>query len=106
MAKANTIYSWKEKVVNTKALEYAKRIRIVYREYVANDNLCVMLYTMGHEPYCDITKYIVPLKADLGYVEANSEAERFVIEQDIGENQNRPIQSGFNTYNLYKFNLE
>lgn len=97
----------KMKVVKTNALKYAKRIRIFYGEYETNDNLYIGLYTMGGEDYCDITTNLgIALKKGLGYVEAHSEAEAFIEEQGIGRNENRPLQSGFNTYNLYRFNLE
>lgn len=98
---------YNSKVVYTKALKYAKRIRMVYGEYVTDSNLWIGLYTMSGEYYSDITKnFGIELESGLGYVEAHSEAEAFIIEQGIGTNENRPIQSGFNTYNLYRFNLE
>lgn len=95
----------KTKTVRTSALLYAKRIRILADEY-EDGNLYIGLYTMSGEPYTDITTHLgVSLKHPLGYVEANSEAERFIHEQKLGIDLNRSIQSGFNKYNLYKFEI-
>ena len=99
--------NYKVKTVKTNVLKYAKRIRIYYGEYETNSNLYIGLYTMNWECYCDITVNLgLELNKGLGYVKADSEAEAFINEQGIGENLNKPIQSGFNTYNLYRFNME
>ena len=98
------MFKYETKEVKTSTLKYAKRIRIGYEKY-ENGNLYVGLYTMKWEQYSDITTNLgIELSVPLGYVEANSEAERFIKEQNLGVNLNRSIKSGFNTYNLYKFN--
>ena len=99
------MYIMKLKTVYTNVLKYAKRIRIISDEY-EDENLYIGLYTMSGEPYTDITTNLgISLNHPLGYVEANSEAERFVKEQKLGTDLNRSIQSGFNKYNLYKFEI-
>lgn len=95
----------KIKTVRSSSLKYAKRIKILIDEY-EDGNLYIGLFTMSGESYTDITTHLgISLNHPLGYVEANSEAERFVKEQKLGIDLNRSIKSGFNTYNLYRFDI-
>ena len=100
-------WAYKTKTVNTKALKYAKRIRIASGKCAIGEGIWISLYTMSGECYCDITKeFGFELEKGFGYVEANSDAERFVIEQNLGADTKVRLTSGFNTYNLYKFTNE
>lgn len=95
----------KTKTVYTSALKYAKRVRILVCKYV-DETMYVGLTTMSGEDYCDITTHIEPLEGSLGYIKSHSEAERFAIEQGlVGEPLSCTV-SGFDVYNLYKFNIE
>ena len=90
------------KVVRTSALKYAKRIRIVWDEY-EDGSLYIGLYTMGGEPYMDITTNLGDeLDKPFAYVEADSQAEAFVKEQGLGTFCGDEEESGFNTYRLYE----
>lgn len=92
-----------QQTVYTSVLPYAKRVRICFDQY-EDGNLYIGLYTMGWELYSDLTTNLgIELKNNLAYVEANSTAEKFIKEQKLGINLHRPIECGFNTYKLYKF---
>ena len=93
----------KTKVVRTSALKYAKRIRIIWDEY-EDGSLYIGLYTMGGEPYCDITTNLfgMGLKKPYADIEIGSEAEAFVKEQGLGSPCKVFTGSGFKTYCMYE----
>ena len=92
------------KTVYTSALKYAKRIRIVKGEY-EDGSLYIGLYTMSGEPYCDITTNVFNMPKPWGTVLANSEAEAFVKEQNLGWFAYLVYGNCFNTYHTYDFKI-
>ena len=95
------------KTVSTKALSYARRVVIYTNTYVENDNLYVGLDMPNGEAYCDLTTNLsYPLPFPYAFVKDDAELTEFIEEQNLGEFTGRQAQSGFNTYNLYRFNIE
>jgi len=94
----------KMKTVRTTRLKYAKRVRILTAEYT-DGSLYVGILTMSGEDYCDITTNLSSknLGTDHAYVQCNSEAEAFILEQMIALPTTAVRLSGFNTYRLYDF---
>lgn len=94
----------KIKTVKTSVLEYADKIKILIDEY-ENGNLYIGLFTTDGEEYCDITTFIHSLPFPFGYVEIDSEAERFVVEQGIGTSRQIVHGTTWKQYRLYEFNV-
>jgi hypothetical protein len=95
----------KMKTIRTSKLKYAKRVRIMTAEY-ADGSLYVGILTMSGEDYCDITTNLSSKNLSTGdhaYVQCDSEAEAFILEQMIALPTMAVRQSGFNTYRLYDF---
>ena len=95
----------KMKTVRTSALKYAKRVRILASEY-EDGSLYVGILTMSGEDYCDITTHLQSLPVPFGFVECNSDAERFIFEQKLANDAQQVIKSGFKTYRMYRFNID
>ena len=92
------------KSVLTNTLQYAMRITIVSDEYMDGSKY-IGLYTSDGEPYSDITTNLGFVPFTFGFVQVNSESERFVNEHGIGKPTETFKTSGFNTYRLYEFNI-
>ena len=95
------------KAVNTNALDYIKKVIIFTDKYAENNNLYVGLDCPNGEQYCDLTtnlSYVLPFP--YAFVKDDTELAEFIEEQNLAEFTGRQAQSGFNTYNLYKFNIE
>lgn len=74
-----------------------------------NGNLAITLTCDNGEPYGNLTTNLDnKLPENMAYVDTNNmpDAERFIKENDLGEDTGLIAKSGYCTYPLYKFNID
>lgn len=78
-------------------------------KYQYNGNLAIVLWCKDGEPYGNLTTNLdEKLPPDMAYVDTNNmpDAERFIKENDLGEDTGIIAKSGYCSYPLYKFNID
>ena len=78
-------------------------------KYQYNGNLAIVLWCKDGELYGKLTTNLDgKLPPDMAYVDTNNmpDAERFIKENDLGEDTGLIAKSGYCTYPLYRFHID
>lgn len=87
----------------------SEEVAPIARTYSSNHNLAIQLVCADGEPYATLTVNFDALDdPTLAYVDTNNvpEAERFIVDNDLGYHIDQYKASGWCMYPLFKFNLE